>query len=360
MKNILYSFENLHQYCKNNNIELDNSYSNILINRDTKILGKCVMQNCNLTFNKSYRELIKNNSFYCGKCLKSISQLKRKQTCLEMYGVNNVMNNEEIKNKLKTTILQKYGVNHTFQCSTIKDKIKKTNIERYGVDNPNKNPKIREKGKKTCLEKYGVEHIMQNNIFKEQYNNIINEKFGVKNISQSCAIKEKKIVTCLKNYKVNHPSQSLEIKQKKIETSLKNYGVEHPMQNSKFLEKYQKTSYNYKLYTFPSGKIIKTQGDENYALDELVYKELVNEDNIVTGVKNVPIIWYLGVDNKRHRHYVDIFIPIQNRCIEVKSSWTFNCNQHNVFLKQNSAKELGYSYEIWIYNEKKQKIKCLI
>ncbi len=33
---------------------------------------------------------------------------------------------------------------------------------------------------------------------------------------------------------------------------------------------------------------------------------------------NVPTIWYIGNDGKNHRHYVDIFIPTENRCIEVK------------------------------------------
>ena len=63
-------------------------------------------------------------------------------------------------------------------------------------------------------------------------------------------------------------------------------------------------------------------------------------------------------DIKEHRHYVDIFIPTQNRCIEVKSTWTAKINNHNIYLKQEAAKKLGYKYEIWIYNEKKNKIKC--
>jgi hypothetical protein len=30
----------------------------------------------------------------------------------------------------------------------------------------------------------------------------------------------------------------------------------------------------------------------------------------------------------------------------------------NIFLKQQAAKELGYKYEIWVYNNKKEKIIC--
>jgi hypothetical protein len=82
------------------------------------------------------------------------------------------------------------------------------------------------------------------------------------------------------------------------------------------------------------------------------------ENNIIMGASKVPTIWYFGNDNKNHRHYVDIFIPTQNRCIEVKSIWTANKNENNIFLKQQAGKELGYNYEIWIYNEKGERINC--
>jgi hypothetical protein len=70
--------------------------------------------------------------------------------------------------------------------------------------------------------------------------------------------------------------------------------------------------------------------------------------------KNVPQIWYDDEQCKKHRHYVDIFIPSQNRCIEVKSTWTAEKKKDNIYLKQNAAKELGYQYEIWIFNAKKE------
>jgi hypothetical protein len=57
-----------------------------------------------------------------------------------------------------------------------------------------------------------------------------------------------------------------------------------------------------------------------------------------------------------HRHFVDIFIPSKNLCIEVKSSWTMQ--KPNVFFKQTSGKLLGYAYEIWVYDCKGTKIEC--
>ena len=198
------------------------------------------------------------------------------------------------------------------------------------------------------------------NNYKEKYNTTILKKFGVENISQNENIKNKKMETCFKNYGVKHPSQSEDIKKKKIATSLKHYGVEYPIQNPTVLDKNIKNCYRTKQYTFPSGKNIYVQGYENFALNELINKENINENDIVTGAKNVPIIWYFGNDDKNHRHYVDIFIPTQNRCIEVKSTWTEKLNEHNIYLKQSAGKALGYKYEIWIYNEKGEKIFCYV
>jgi hypothetical protein len=42
----------------------------------------------------------------------------------------------------------------------------------------------------------------------------------------------------------------------------------------------------------------------------------------------------------------------------VKSEWTIKIPNSNVFLKQAAAKELGYKYEIWVYNKNGIKINC--
>jgi hypothetical protein len=155
---------------------------------------------------------------------------------------------------------------------------------------------------------------------------------------------------------VENVNQSIVIRNKAKKTCLDRYGVEHVSQNQEIYEKQNKHSYYLKDYVLPSGKIIKIQGYENYALDELL-KDNINENDIITGSRNVPEIWYLdGGDNKR-RHFVDIFIPSQNKCIEVKSTWTFKKQKDIVFLKQTKAKEIGYLYEIWIYDNKGNKVE---
>jgi hypothetical protein len=123
------------------------------------------------------------------------------------------------------------------------------------------------------------------------------------------------------------------------------------------MEKVSKNAYKLKDFEFPSGRIEKVQGTEPLALAELIKNENINENDIMVGAKNVPTIWYDDDAGKKHRHYVDIFIPSQNRCIEVKSNWTAEKKKDNIFLKQSAGKKLGYKYEIWVYDGKGVRVK---
>lgn len=126
------------------------------------------------------------------------------------------------------------------------------------------------------------------------------------------------------------------------------------MQNYEIADKSSKASYTKKDYILPSGKIIQVQGYEPYAIKELL--EIFNEEDIITGTSNVPEIWYDDNEGIKHRHFVDIFIPSENKCIEVKSIWTAEKKKDIMLKKQKVARELGYNYEIWIYNSKKEKV----
>lgn len=124
------------------------------------------------------------------------------------------------------------------------------------------------------------------------------------------------------------------------------------------MDKDIKSSYSKKEYVFPSGKVEYIQGFEHFAINELINGENINETDIIIGSKNVPEIWYFDNNNKKRRYYVDIYIPSQNRCIEIKSKYTYETNKQINILKEIATKNLGYKYEIWIYNNKGEKITC--
>jgi hypothetical protein len=207
-------------------------------------------------------------------------------------------------------------------------------VKNYGVQYPTQSKEIRDKTKNTCMEKYGCESVLQNNETKIKIKNTMLDRYGVEN-----------------------PSQNEEIQNRKINTNIQKFGYRHPSQNSNYMNELSKNAYKLKDYILPSGNIIKIQGYENYALDEILQDGILEED-IINGCKNVPEIWYEDENNKNHRHYVDIFIPSQNRCIEVKSTWTAEKKKDCIFLKQHAGKALGYNYEIWVYNANGKKVEC--
>ena len=100
---------------------------------------------------------------------------KRKQTCLEKYGVDNPSKNIKVIDKIrdsksgidekaayvkrKQTKLQKYGDE---KYNNI-DKAQRTKTEKYGSSKYNN----REKAKETCLSKFGEDNFSKTQTFKE-------------------------------------------------------------------------------------------------------------------------------------------------------------------------------------------------
>jgi hypothetical protein len=135
---------------------------------------------------------------------------------------------------------------------------------------------------------------------------------------------------------------------------LKRYGVKYTSQ-----AKLPSKSFRFKKYIYPCGKVSFIQGYEPFALDDLI-KEGHNSSDIITCRSKVPDIWYVGKDGKKHRYFVDIYIPKLNKMIEVKSTYTYNKYNENVFLKAEECVNQGYNYEIWIYDHNKNKEEIIV
>ena len=369
-----YNYDNLMSYCKDKEINLSIDYYGKKVTRDTIITGIC--KNCANEFNKTFRQF-KMSENYCNICTKINQKYKLENTCLKKYGVKSVFQSKTIKDNMTNSIIKKYGVNNvsklksiqlkkentcmknhgvkvSFQSSKIKEQIKNTFISNYGVDNPLKSITIKNQIKKTNLEKYGYENPQQSECIKNKTRKTCLEKFGVDNILKLENVIKKRKQKCIEKYGNEIPFKTEIGKETIKQTCLKKYGYENPQQVPEIAEKASKNSYRKKIYILPSGKELICQGYEPFALEKLIKEENITEEDIATGCKNVPQIWYDDENGKKHRHYVDIFIPSQNRCIEVKSTWTAEKKKDNIYLKQNAAKELGYQYEIWIFNAKKE------
>jgi hypothetical protein len=379
---IRYDNELLYTICKDNNLVLLKDYSNTKMNRDIKIICKCITHNCSNTFIKSFRDLIRVANFGCKYCANIIRKTRLQETSLTKYGVDSPLKSKEVRQKIQKTFMDKYGYETPSKSPSVIEKIKNTCVQKYGFVSPLKNENIKEKSKQTCLDKYGVDNPrkLKQTIDKQKITNLV--KYGFYNQFQNEEIKNKIKNTNIIKYGCQYSSQNQEVKQKMKNTNLERYGVEYAIQNEKFKEKSKKTclkkygveffsqnieimekisknAYKLKEYKMPSGNIIKVQGYEPYALDYLI-KDNILEDDIKTGCKNVPTIWYEDEQQQKHRHYVDIFIPSQNKCIEIKSTWTAKQKKNNIFIKQQTAKDLGYNYEIWIYDGKGNRIETIL
>ena len=333
-----YNYEYLQQFCKENSITLSKDYSQEKITVETYFEGNCKTEKCIYNFIRDFRSLLKNNGV-CKKCARYNGRVKKEILCLDKYGVKHFSQTEEFKEKNKQTCLEKYGCEYSFQSDQLKEKTKQTCLEKYGCEYPLQNKEVKEKTKQTCLEKYGCENPFQNKEVKEKWK-ITNEK----------------------KYGYEYPLQNKQFKEKAKQTCFKNYGVEHPCQNAEISAKASKNSYKSKDYILPSGKSIQIQGYENFVLDEIFQNENILEEDIVTCRTRVPEVWYLDSNSKKHRYYVDVFIPSQNRMIECKSTWTMKkgIEKDNVYLKQQACKDAGYSCEIWVYNSKGEKVECIL
>lgn len=130
-----------------------------------------------------------------------------------------------------------------------------------------------------------------------------------------------------------------------------------------FLEKIEKQSKQYKDYVLPSGKTVKIQGYENFALDELlkIYNEedLILQHNIVRVLGHFPYT----VNNKIKHYTPDIYIKSENKIIEVKSHWTFNRYGNyssEVYkinkLKEKSCQDKGLNFEFYVLDKKMNRL----
>lgn len=329
-----YNLSYLIEFCNKNRIILNDDYTSKNINRDTIIRGICLTEDCNNNFNKPFRELLKING-YCFDCSKENGKTKIIETNLTKYGVDNPMKTTEFKDKIKNTNMKKYGVEHILQLDVIKNQMKEKSLAKYGTEYVLQSEIVRNKGKETNKIKYGFENPQQNKDIQKKTSDTVYKKYGAK-----------------------HYFITDEFKEKTCKTNMLKYGVPHHSQNSVISELILKKSYMTKQYTFPSGKIINYQGYENFAFNKLIFLENILEDDILTNRQDVPEIWYKDKTGKLRRHFVDIYIKSQNKCIEVKSTWT-NQEKNNVFEKKHSAINLGYNYEIWIFDRNGNKLEVL-
>lgn len=129
----------------------------------------------------------------------SSTKEKIKNTNIIRYGVENVSQSDDVKNKLKTH-WSSLGVSSPMQLQENKDKSVQTCKDRYGVDYYFQSKDYKDKSKKTSLMKYGVDHPSKNSDVKRKVALTKNKKYGIYYFNNP----EKVNQTCLSKYGLDY------------------------------------------------------------------------------------------------------------------------------------------------------------
>jgi hypothetical protein len=114
-------------------------------------------------------------------------------------------------------------------------------------------------------------------------------------------------------------------------------------------------THRYKDVTI-NGRKFRVQGYEHFALKYIIKTLGVKAKQIKTG-KRIPHVEY--VFKKRSRvHYPDMWVPEQNRLVEIKSPWTLGLIGaysdkpyfEEVKAKRQAAINAGYKYSLLVFN----------
>jgi hypothetical protein len=213
-------------------------------------------------------------------------------------------------------------------------KARKTFKEKHGVEWGSKLDSQKEKSRRTKLEIYG----------NERYNN--SDAISITNIIIS--ISEKALIN-----------------EKRRRTNREKYGIENVLMRADVRSKSARSNSIGKEYTLPSGNIIFVRGYENYVLDSLfadryLEDQIITDDHFKFRKSAIPTFSYVDVARHLMKYFPDIYIPHENRIIEVKSEWWWDgagskkyaSRLENNLRKQKAVVEADYNYEVWIYKSK--------
>lgn len=206
---------------------------------------------------------------YCGKEVKFDGFNKGYRTfCSAKCSANN----KQVKDKRKVTCIEKYGTENVYQSEEVKSKSKRTLIDKYGVDNISKSNLNKNKLKNISLEKYGHEYIFQSEQVKEKIKNTLKSKYDVDNISQCKKNQEKKKLNHIKKYGVDHQMKRQEVVDKIKEYWRKEIGLETNLQlpeiRNKAISSNKKTKTDNAIYSvsFPESLEFLEKVDKKYKI----------------------------------------------------------------------------------------------
>ena len=289
-------------------------------------------------------------------------QEKTQQTYLAKTGYKNHQQNPEAVERMKQNYLAKTDGKYEFPAQN--PEVQETKKRNYLAKTDGKyewsmqNPEVHEKIKKTNRERTGYDYYLQNPDFRAKIQQAYFEETGYMNPAQNPTSKENFKQTNMERRGVQHHMKDPElVEQMRMNYLEKSGGMyEHPMQDPVIFARVAKSMLKYKPYTYPSGRETLVQGYESFCLDDLIKEgidenEICNQIELENDIQPMPAIWY-EFEGKNRRYYPDIYIPTQNKIIEVKCPWTLKKDLQKNLAKARACIAQGYDFELRIYDRK--------
>jgi len=343
------------------------------------------------------------------------------ETTVRNHGVEYAQQNPAVRAKTDATSLKKYGKLRAFLLPEVFEKIRKTHKAKYGVEFPLQAKEIQDKisltfmrtlgatrpflsetflesmkekyghewfcctkaFKEIMLEKYGSEHYVTSDHCKKQMMDRFGsehyvtsdhckkqmmDRFGSEHYVTSDHCKKQMMdrfgsehyVTsdhCKKQMMDRFGSEYFITSQKYRDYMLKTYGAESAMQCPELFRKAQASSFCRKPYVSPDGKTFMVLGYEGVAIDDILKQEGVKTFYAGEDVE-IPVFQYTGDDDKTHFYYPDVYLPDENRVIEIKSVYVYNRDPEKTLCKALKVSET-HLFELRLYNHKKEVVEIL-
>lgn len=128
------------------------------------------------TCNKIFQTTPSNSRVFCsGPCAQQYKGIdkswmdKRRNTCMEKYGVEVAFKSQQVQDLYKKNMMNKHGVSNPFSLKETRDKSKNTTMERFGVEYASQNKGIGDKISKSLKGR----EIDRNNFVNIKYDKIL-------------------------------------------------------------------------------------------------------------------------------------------------------------------------------------------
>jgi hypothetical protein len=139
----------------------------------------------------------------------------------------------------------------------------------------------------------------------------------------------------------------------RAKTCVEKFGVDHVFKVPSVQEKAQKNAsasmHSYRQYVSKLGNVYRVRGYEDRAIE--VLEEQYEPHQFIADDFATPRLPYIA-DGKDRNYYPDIFIPAENKIIEVKSwYWLRKQPTKNLAILEEALRR-GFKFEFWVFSGK--------